>query len=151
MAAPAVVRGAGAAAKGAGAAKAGGAAKAAGSGTAAGRASELRAGGTRRRDARKALREEFGGSVAETDALLDDAGLTDDAPAGAGGQQPRRATPSLPSVPRTVQGAVDAGGGALLGALAYVLALAYMRGGKDGVKAWLNAKFLNQTSERRPK
>ena len=38
----------------------------------------------------------------------------------------------------------NAGGGALLGAVTYVLALTYLRGGREGVKAWMRAKFLNQ-------
>jgi hypothetical protein len=37
-----------------------------------------------------------------------------------------------------------AGGGLVLGALAYVLGLTYLRSGRAGVKALLRAKFLNK-------
>lgn len=40
----------------------------------------------------------------------------------------------------------NAGGGLVLGAFTYVLALTYLRSGSAGVKAWLRAKFLNQVS-----
>ena len=50
----------------------------------------------------------------------------------------------MPSAPKVVRRSADAGGGLLLGAIAYVLVLSYIRGGPDGVKAWLRAKFLNQ-------
>jgi len=38
----------------------------------------------------------------------------------------------------------NAGGGFLLGLLGYVVALNYIRGGREGVNAWLRAKFLNK-------
>jgi hypothetical protein len=38
----------------------------------------------------------------------------------------------------------NAGGGLVLGSLAYVLGLTYLRGGRAGVKALLRAKFFNQ-------
>jgi hypothetical protein len=45
---------------------------------------------------------------------------------------------------------VNDGAGFILGLLAWVLTMQYIRGGRDGVKAWLRAKFLNQTSGGRP-
>lgn len=173
MAAPMVVRGATAATAGKAAASAGtraGAASKAGSaskaskaakaaavpappapGTAAGRAAELRSSGTSRADAHKALSEEFGGTPAETDDLLSGAGWEQDAPGAGGEAQPARAAqsgrrPSLPKPPKSLSSAAEAGGGVLLGVLGYVLALAYMRDGKAGVKAWLSAKFLNKVT-----
>lgn len=41
---------------------------------------------------------------------------------------------------------VNDGAGFVLGALGWVLTVQYLRGGTAGVKAWLRAKFLNQTS-----
>lgn len=41
---------------------------------------------------------------------------------------------------------VDDGAGLVLGMLAWVITVQYLRGGMPGVKAWLRAKFLNQTS-----
>lgn len=38
----------------------------------------------------------------------------------------------------------DAGGGLVLGGLAYVLGLTYLRSGRTGVKALLKAKFFNE-------
>jgi len=45
---------------------------------------------------------------------------------------------------------VNDGAGFVLGLLAWVLTMQYIRGGPDGVKAWLRAKFLNQTTGGRP-
>lgn len=39
-----------------------------------------------------------------------------------------------------------AGGGLVLGALAYIVGLTYLRSGRAGVKALLKAKFLNEVS-----
>ncbi len=41
---------------------------------------------------------------------------------------------------------VNDGAGVLLGAVAYALFLAYVRGGTSGVRQWLAAKFLNHSS-----
>jgi len=46
---------------------------------------------------------------------------------------------------------VNDGAGFILGLLAWVLTMQYIRGGQAQVKAWLRAKFLNQTSGGRPK
>lgn len=43
-------------------------------------------------------------------------------------------------------GVVDDGAGFVLGLLSYALVLAYLRGGTEGVRAWLRAKFLNEAS-----
>jgi hypothetical protein len=40
----------------------------------------------------------------------------------------------------------NAGGGLLLGAMTWVLAITYLRSGGTGVRALLAAKFLNKTS-----
>ncbi len=46
---------------------------------------------------------------------------------------------------------VNDGASFILGLLAWVLTMQYIRGGQAQVKAWLRAKFLNQTSGGRPK
>lgn len=43
-------------------------------------------------------------------------------------------------------GPLNAGGGLLLGALAYVVAVVYFRSGWPGVRSWFAAKFLNRTA-----
>ncbi len=45
---------------------------------------------------------------------------------------------------------VNDGSGFVLGVLAWLLTVQYLRGGTAGVKAWLRAKFLNQTTGGRP-
>lgn len=47
---------------------------------------------------------------------------------------------------RVNKGVGGVGGGAVLGALGYVLALTFLRGGPEGLVAWLRAKFLNQVA-----
>jgi hypothetical protein len=46
---------------------------------------------------------------------------------------------------------VNDSAGFVLGMLAWVLTVQYIRGGTAGVKAWLRAKFLNQATGARPK
>lgn len=135
------------AAKAAPAAKAGRASKAI---AAPDRARQLLEQGTARGDAARILRDEYGSTLAEAEGLLpapdvDAAPDVDPAaePTPVAGSASRAR--SLPKVPKTVTTAANAGGGLILGTLSYVLALAYLRGGSAGVKAWLRAKFLNRT------
>lgn len=120
------------------------------------RARQLLGEGRSRADVARILRDETGSTLAEAEGLVADvageAGGTGDTPAPPAQPAPRggrRSAPSLPSPPKVIRRGVDAGGGVILGALAYVLALAYIRGGSDGVKAWLRAKFLNQVGGQR--
>ncbi len=68
----------------------------------------------------------------------------------AGASGPPAALTSQRGAPQWYRTATDplplanTGGGFVLGLLGYVLVLNYVRDGKDGVKAWLRAKFLNQ-------
>jgi hypothetical protein len=120
--------------------------------TAPDRARQLVGEGRSRRDAAKILRDEFGSTEAEALGLVDDVSPSSTAgSAGAGSGAPpadpaatRRPTGSPPSPPKVIRRSADAAGGVILGTLAYVLALTYLRGGSEGVKAWLRAKFLNQ-------
>lgn len=127
--------------------KAAPAASAKGGGTAGDRARELRRSGQSRSSTKRKLRDEFGGTHAETDDLIDQADAdapADKQPAGSGGSS-SSLRDKLPSPPKSVASAANAGGGLLLGALAYVLALTYLRDGRAGVKRWVRAKFLNKT------
>lgn len=126
------------------AAKSGRAAKAT---TAPERAAQLRAAGKSNAEAARVLRDETGSTLAEARGLVDDLPDTGGADGGdppASPSAPPAARRSMPSAPKVVRRSADAGGGLLLGAIAYVLVLSYIRGGPDGVKAWLRAKFLNQ-------
>ena len=119
------------------------------------RARELRGLGQSRSTSKRKLRDEYGGTHAETEALLDDADASttvEDAGQSSSDPEPaqpadrsRLSLPSLPSAPKAASKVANAGGGALLGAIAYVLALTYLREGKAGVNRWLKAKFLNRT------
>lgn len=124
------------------------------SSTAASRADELVGAGGPRYRQRRVLRDEFGATAAEADDLLDAAasrrpepeavpdepaprgtadGFASKAGAAVGGQLGRGAGTAL-----------NAGGGLLLGVIAYVLGVNYLRDGSTGVKKWLRAKFLNR-------
>lgn len=122
-------------------------------GTAAGRAGELVAGGTPRYKARRALMDEFGATGGQADDLLDAAGQNAEPPAVDDpnpdqGHEPAQRSSSAgrpaPRLPRPVSGAFGAGGGLLLGALSYTLALVFLRDGTDGLRRWFAAKFLNR-------
>lgn len=115
--------------------------------TAPDRARQLIDSGTSRKDAARILRDEYGSTLAEAEGLLpaEPSSATSTPPASPA-PAPDRSAPSLPSVPRGVRSAANAGGGALLGALTYIIALTYLRDGKPGVTRWLRAKFLNQVS-----
>lgn len=60
-------------------------------------------------------------------------------------QRPQVRGPS-PALERSVSRASAASGGVILGVLFYVLGLTYLRDGGAGVKAWLKAKFINETT-----
>ncbi|WP_154793298.1 hypothetical protein [Occultella kanbiaonis] len=64
---------------------------------------------------------------------------------GPAGKSATKAKATRRRVTRPLRGAARAGGNVLLGTLAYVLALTYMRGGAPAVKQLLAAKFLNRT------
>lgn len=119
------------------------------------RARELLDSGMSRKDAARVIRDETGSTLAEATSILPPEPAPTPAPTSpeSGPAQPERepgafpGTPTLPSLPkpsRAVRSAVSAGGGAILGTLTYVLALAYLRDGPAGVRAWLRAKFLNR-------
>ena len=111
--------------------------------TAAARAAQLRSGGSTRAQGVRALKDEYGASPAEAGDLYDGAPAAPPAPRTAM-QNLNSANKLQAIVPKG--SAASAGGGALLGAIAYVLALTYMRSGMPGVKAWFAAKFLNKVS-----
>lgn len=119
-------------------------------GTAAQRAQKLVDSGMSRTRARRTLRDEYGATAAQADDLLD-ATTAPPAPPAADAQPDTSSTDTARrggtgvSVPKPVRGAMNAGGGAVLGALLYVLGLVYLRGGTAGLKAWYRAKFLNDT------
>jgi hypothetical protein len=114
--------------------------------TAADRGRQLLDQGTSRADAARILRDEYGSTLAEAQgALPADTGTPAPAPSTTPAPQPATSSPTFPSLPKSVGSAASAGGGALLGAIGYVLFLTYMRNGLPGVKAWTRAKFLNQT------
>lgn len=70
------------------------------------------------------------------------AAATSSAPAA---PAPSSSGPGL-SMPAPVAAAAGTGGGFLLGLFGWALGLAYLRGGSDGVKQLMLAKFLNKTS-----
>jgi hypothetical protein len=167
FAAPVLVEGAAGTAAASGAAAGAGAAEGAGAGaaragagtagargttrTAAGRAGQLHTSGTPRYKARRALRDEFGATGGQADDLLDAASTRAgaDAPADEPADPPTRRSSPAPSqlggqLGRSIGDGLNSSGGFVLGALAYVLFLVYLRGGTPGVQAWLKAKFLNR-------
>ncbi|OJV57953.1 MAG: hypothetical protein BGO38_06945 [Cellulomonas sp. 73-145] len=160
FAAPALVEGAAGTAAAGGAAAGAGAAETAGASagvggrravkTAKARAGELA--GQPRYKARRALRDELGATSGQADDLLDAAAA--DQPADEPADEPARRRSSSSSqlggaiggqLGRSVGNGLNASGGFVLGALAYVLFLVYLRGGTPAVKSWLAAKFLNRT------
>ena len=56
----------------------------------------------------------------------------------------RRGTTQVARAPLAPGITVDDGAGLLLGLIAWVIALQYIRGGPAAVRAWLAAKFLNK-------
>ena len=108
------------------------------------RAQQLLDAGTSRADAARIIRDEYGSTLAEAQGLLPAPAPTNSVPAPQSPSVPAPSTPSIPSVPRAVRSAASSGGGVILGAVTYVLALTYLRSGRAGVVAWLRAKFLNQ-------
>jgi hypothetical protein len=138
--------GAGAARAGAGAAGARGTTR-----TAAGRADQLHGSRAPRYKARRALTDEYGATAGQADDLLDAAASR--APAGtppaSSAPTPRSGT-GMPQLGRTIGTGVNASGGFVLGALAYVLFLVYLRGGTPAVASWLRAKFLNRVDGATP-
>lgn len=140
-AAGAAGRGAGTAAVGRKAtAKAGTAAK----GTASARGEQLLSEGRSRKEAARAVRDEFGSTLSEAEGLLPPADKPAVPPADPPAATGRTTGPSLPAVPRSVRQAADVGGGVIIGAFTYVLVLTYLRDGMPGVRRWMTAKFLNR-------
>ena len=148
-----VARGA-AARAGAGAAARKGAAKAAGNRTAASKTGAKVVGGQSAAQQRAAIDRIKANRAPEPVDQADD-----DAPASTAASSTSKggSRPSLPDALTDQRGAPKAfrtdpvraanvGGGFVLGAMAHVLALAYLRGGKDGVKRLLRAKFFNQVT-----
>jgi hypothetical protein len=134
MAAAPVAARAAAARAGAGAAARGGAGKAAAgktAGKAAGSAAQHAEGIQAIKDARPVTEGSGGSASGEQEAARARAGVM---------SGPR----SLPSITVNTRG--GAGGGFVLGMLAYVVGLTYLRGGKPAVKQLLRAKFLNDVS-----
>ena len=64
--------------------------------------------------------------------------------AGESSRTGERRRPQLPHITVNTRG--GAGGGFVLGMLAYVVGLTYLRGGKPAVKQLLRAKFLNDVT-----
>lgn len=111
--------------------------------TATGRGRQLLAEGKPRDDVARIIRDEFGSSLSEARSVLPPTEPKPPAEPDRPGDGP---SPSGRSAPRASSGAGATVGGFILGTLAWVVGLTFLRSGPEGVLVLLRAKFLNQTA-----
>lgn len=128
----------------------------AGSGGAARKAAPLPRAGTRARAQRDAI-DKIKADRPAPEVVDDSPPAPSPVNAAAGVDRSRRNSRSAPAVMTDQRGApswwyregdgiraANTGGGVVLGVLAHILVVTYLRGGRDGVKKLLKAKFFNE-------